>query len=83
MRIWPLTNHVLIKITEAKAGNLDIKIPTAVEFGEIIATGADVKSVKKGDKVLFKSWGVDIITHEGQKYYFVSEDTNSLKAIIT
>lgn len=84
MKIKTLTNRLQLKIEEPTVGGLDTKsLPTAVEYAEIIGIGPDVKmDVKIGDRVFFKAWGVDIISHGGEKYYFISEDTNAICAIV-
>lgn len=79
-----LGNKIKIKIKETSAGDLNLdSMPTANEFGEVLDTGPDVKAtIKKGDKILFKAWAVDIINHEGVKHYFLDLDTKGLCAII-
>lgn len=93
MKIIPLGNRIQLDIKEPAAGELSLQsMPTAIEYGTVIGIGPDVSQfwagkelpvhIKVGDKVFFKSWAVDIITHEGKKYYFISEDTKGLCAIV-
>lgn len=83
-KIQPLGNRIQIKIEDPKAGALDLSSrPSAIEFGEVIGTGPMVTMVKKGDKVFFKAWAVDIVRHDKETYYFIAEDTNGLCAIVT
>jgi co-chaperonin GroES (HSP10) len=83
MKIQPISNMVQLRIAEATAGVLDTSSrASAVEFGEVIAVGPEVKGVVKGDKVFFKAWACDIINHEDKKYYFISETTNGILAIV-
>ena len=84
MKIHPLSNEVQIKIDEAKAGVLNMEsTQTAVEFGEVVAIGDEVKGIKVGQKILFKAWAVDIVTWEGKRYYFLNMTTNGIKATIS
>ena len=84
MKIKPQPNEVQIKIDEAKAGVLNMEsTQTAVEFGEVVAIGDEVKGVKVGQKVLFKAWACDIVTVEGKRYYFINMQTNGIKATIS
>ena len=81
--IEPLGKNILIKVEEAKAGVLDMSNrASAIEYGEIVSKGAEVKlKIEKGDKIYFKSWGVDTTTdREGNKLYFINEDTGAILA---
>ncbi len=81
MKIAP--NKIWLKIDEPQAGSLNLSSrPTSVEVGEIVACGPMTEPYKKGDKIMFKSWGVDIVDHEGKKYYFIDLDTHCICAII-
>lgn len=87
MKIKPQPNIIQLKINEATAGDLNTTSKlTAVEFGEVIAIGADVKANSDlpnvGDKVFFKSWAVDIVTHNGITYYFIDVTNNGILAIV-
>lgn len=84
MKIKTLGNRIQLDIKEPSVGGLDTtSLPTAIEFGEVIGVGESIKSdLEVGDKVFFKAWGVDIITHEGKRYYFISEDTNAICALV-
>lgn len=74
---------VQIKIEEARAGALDVSSKeSAIEFGEVIETGDNVTTLKKGDNVFFKSWAVDIITHQDKRYYFIDISTNGIIAVV-
>jgi len=83
IKIKPLNNIVQLKIQEAKAGVLDTSSKkSAVEFGEVVNFGENVKGFKKGDKVFFKAWATDIISHEGETYYFINIETNAILALV-
>ncbi len=79
-----LGNKIRIKIKETSAGGLNLEsMPTANEYGEVLDIGPGVTSpIKKGDKVLFKAWAVDIINYGGEKYYYLDLDTRGLCAIL-
>lgn len=47
--------------------------------GPIIAF---VDRIKPGDRVFFKSWAVDIITHQEKTYYFIDADSEGICAIV-
>lgn len=85
MKITPLGNRVQLDIKGMEAGGLDTSsMQSAIEFGTIVGIGPDVTGdFKKGDKVFFKAWAVDIITHGGKKYFFISEDTKGLCAVVS
>lgn len=83
MKIKPFGSKIQIKVDESKAGSLYLEsMPTAIECGEAIAIGPDVEGVKVGDKLFYKSWAVDIVTHEGVRYFFIDLTTNGVCAII-
>lgn len=82
----PLLNKIQISIDKPTAGSLDLSSKaTAIECGEVVAIGRLVNpelEIAIGDKILFKAWAVDIITHEGETYYFIDSDSKGLCAII-
>ncbi len=74
--------HIYLKIEEANAGILDTSSrESAVEHAEVIMVGEGIDWVKKGDKVLFKSWGVDLINVDGKRYCFLDMKSRAIKAI--
>ncbi len=84
MKIKALGQRIQLKIEEPKAGDLDMSnMNVAKEVGEVIGIGKDVTlPVKVGDRVLFKAWAVDIITEDGKKYYFISQQTDGICGVI-
>jgi len=83
MKIKPQPGIVQLKIDEAKAGVLDTSSRnSAVEFAEVVAVGDGVENLKVGDHVFVKSWGIDIITHQEKKYYFLNLETKAIVAIV-
>lgn len=80
MKIQPERDIVQLKLDEVSAGALDTSSrDSAVEYGEVIAVGAGT-TLKVGDKVFVKSWGIDLVNHEGKKFYFVNIGTNAILA---
>lgn len=84
MKIKTLGNKIQLKVDEPEIGGLiSDSMPIAIECGEVIGKGDDVTlPVKVGDKIFYKSWAVDIVTYEGKKYFFISQDTNGICAVI-
>lgn len=77
-----LGTRIQIKIDDVKAGSLDISsLNVAKEVGTVVALGDEVTTVKVGDKIMFKSWAVDIIVDNGDKYYFIDLTTGGVCAI--
>lgn len=83
MKIKPFGNKIQLHIDESSAGALTIvSLPTAIERGKVTAVGDEVKGVKVGDTVMYKSWAVDIVTVDGERYFFLDLSTNGLCGII-
>lgn len=84
IKIKPLKGIIYLKLEEAHAGALvTTSRESAVEFAEVLAVGEGVIQCKKGDKVFVKSWAIDIISHNDQKYYFCNQDTGGLIALVS
>lgn len=83
LKIIPLEDEVQIKTDAIIVGNLNSSSrSTAVENGEVIAVGSNIKNLKKGDKIMFKSWALDDCTVNDIHYYFINVRTLGIKAII-
>jgi len=81
--ITPLVGKIQLKIEQPKVGNLDLSAKeSAVEVGEVLAVGEGINNVKVGDKVMIKAWAIDILSYEGEKFYFIDSDSRGLCAII-
>lgn len=85
MKITTLGKRIQIEVDELKAGGLVIdSVPTAVEIGTVIGKGSEVTlSVNVGDKIMYKSWCVDICNIDGKRYFFIDEDTKGICATVT
>ena len=82
MKITPQPNIVQLKIEEASAGALNTSSrDSAVELAEVVSA-AEGTGFVKGDKVFVKAWAIDIINHEGKKYYFCNLDTKGILAVV-
>jgi len=83
MKIIPLANKIQLKIEKPTAGGLDLSSKaTATEVAEVMAIGEDVVKIKVGDVIMFKSWSTDIITYEGKIYYFITDNSDGICAVI-
>lgn len=74
----PLGKKLLLEIEEVKIGAL--QTDTITERAKVIAWGRECKQEWGGAVVYFKAWAVDVITHNGKKYYFIDEDSTALCA---
>lgn len=85
MTIKTIGKRIQIEVDELKAGGLVIdSIPTAVEIGKVVGKGSEVTlPINVGDKIMYKSWCVDICNIDGKRYFFIDEDTKGICAIIT
>ena len=75
--INPLGQNVQIAIEEMKQTSSGLILSTEgliTEKAEVIAIGPEVKKVKKGDKILFKSWALDTVEINKEKISFIKED---------
>lgn len=80
MKIQPLFDKVLIQPEKAEEKTASgIYIPDTAkqdkpQFGEIIAIGEKVNTIKVGQKVVFPKYGPIELTLEGQEYLIVKEE---------
>ncbi len=82
MKITPFGDQILIKPVE-KQQILVSDDGTLNEYGEVVAIGSDVKTIKVGDKVGFSVFGVEKLVIDEQKYYFIRENAEFLLCTIT
>lgn len=88
--IKPINGKIQIKIEQPKVGGLDLSSKeTAIEVAEVVALPAHIEGqsfinlgLNVGDKIMVKAWSIDVLTWEGEKYYFVDSDSKGICAII-
>lgn len=81
MKIKPFGNNILVKPTEKKQ-ILVSDSGTLCEYGEVLAIGEGVSSIKVGDIIGFTTWGVNKLEIDGTTHYFVQEDYRFLLGTI-
>ena len=79
LKLRPLADRVIVKQSEAEEKTkTGILLPDAAkekpQRGKIEAVGADVKSVKIGDIVLFDKYSGSKINVEGTDYLIIKEE---------
>lgn len=77
----PINNKLQLDIKEVKIGA--IQSDSIEEHGTIIAVGDEVPTdyFPIGSTLYFKAWAVDVISKDGEKYYFISADSDAICAI--
>lgn len=76
MKIKPQGSNILIEVEERQAkGGIIVASDNSIitEIATVKAIGPDVREVQVGDKVMFKSWNLDITEIDDQKYPFLEE----------
>lgn len=81
MNIKPFGAQILVKPVE-KQQVLVSDDGVLNEYGEVIAVGSDVKTIKIGDKIGFSVFGVEKLMFDEQKFYFIKESDEFLLAVI-
>lgn len=92
-KIQTMDGVIQIKVQEAIAGTLNTSSrESAIEYAEVVEVpkhdcNKDVTkciywNIHKGDHIFFKSWAVDIVSHDGKKYYFINMETNGVLAVM-
>lgn len=78
MKIKPQNNKCLISIEDLEKTKSGIIISNAdniiIEVARVKEIGDKVKKIKIGDKIMFKSWSLDIVEIEDIKYSFIAEE---------
>lgn len=77
-KLTPVGHRVIAKQIEAKAKTASgIYLPENAkdnpEVAKVVAVGPDVKNIKKGDKVVYKTYNSPIKI-DGEEYLFLSVD---------
>lgn len=81
MKLTPFGDRILVKPVQ-KQQVLVSDDGTLNEYGEVVAVGPDVKTIKVGMKIGFSVFGVEKLIIEEEKHYFVQESPEFLLAII-
>ncbi len=77
--IQPLADYVLAQQEEAEAKTASglyvmEKSQEKPKIAKVLAVGADAKKVKKGDRVIYKTYSTSDIKIEGTEYLLVKEE---------
>ena len=82
-KVNPQPGIVYIKSDEVSSGMLDTSSrQSAVEVATVISVGKDVGSVSAGDRIFYKAWACDTVTHEGVRYNFINIQTGGILAVV-
>lgn len=84
MTITPTGTRIYLGLKPIqKVGDLDVSSKKTVqEWGTVESVGEKVTTVKVGDTIMFKAWGLDSLTHQKQEYFFIDEQSGAICAII-
>ena len=79
MKIRPLSDNVVIRMTEAEEKTVGGIILTGAakekpEVAEVVAIGPKVEDVKVGDKVLAKSYAGKEVKFDGETFTILEEE---------
>jgi len=75
--IKPQRDLLLIEIKKQNESisGLVIDNPNIIlEQAKVLEIGPDVKTIKKGDTILFKAWSTDVVTIEDKEYVHLEEE---------
>lgn len=77
MNIVPFGDRVLIKPVEKRTGPIPLSEQGALsEYGEVIAVGSEVKTIKVGETYGFSVFGVEKLVIDEKKFYFLRESSD-------
>jgi co-chaperonin GroES (HSP10) len=83
LAVNPLPGIVYIKSDEVSSGMLDTSSrQSAVEVAVVVAMGTGVEGLLVGDRIFYKAWACDTITHEGVRYNFINVATGGILAVV-
>jgi chaperonin GroES len=79
MNIQPLADRVVLEqLEQEEKTKSGIILPQDAQekpkMAKVLAVGKDVKDVKAGDKVLYKSYGPDDVKVDGKEYMIAKEE---------
>jgi len=79
MKIHPLADRIVLEqLQQEEQTKSGIILPDSAQekpkMAKVLAVGAEVKEVKEGDVVLYKSYGPDDVKVDGQEYMIAKEE---------
>lgn len=86
-KVKPYRSKLLLSIPETKTGSLVVQQGAQIqEVGTILAMGSHLDpkytELRVGDTIQFKAWAVDIITVDGEKFYYLDADSDAICGIV-
>lgn len=82
MEITPFGINMLIKPIEANTILKSSEV-SLCEYGDVLAVGSLVTSIKVGDVIAFTKWGTKHVEINNEKHYFIPEDDRFILGTIT
>jgi chaperonin GroES len=79
MKIHPLADRIVLEqLQQEEQTKSGIILPDSAQekpkMAKVLAVGTEVKEVKEGDIVLYKSYGPDDVKVDGQEYMIAKEE---------
>lgn len=89
IKLQPLGHKLLINIPQTKTGALQVQQGAQIqEVGTILAVSDYVAKnygvyphkydFKVGDTIHFKAWAIDIVTVDGETFYYLDADSDAI-----
>jgi co-chaperonin GroES (HSP10) len=83
MKIQPATNKLLIQAERPIVGALTTtNREVAIEVAEVLEIGKGVEEYSKGDKIIFKSYGLASVEYNGKFYRFIDVTAGAIQGKI-
>ena len=79
MKIHPLADRIVLEqLEQEEQTKSGIILPESAQekpkMAKVLGVGSEVKEVKEGDVVLYKSYGPDDVKVDGQEYMIAKEE---------
>ena len=79
MKIHPLADRIVLEqLQQEEQTKSGIILPESAQekpkMAKVLGVGSEVKEVKEGDVVLYKSYGPDDVKVDGQEYMIAKEE---------